>query len=74
MQKSENESKTEETVKRSVWTVVGKDAHSFVPRCSVCGYFKKELRMHWFFSGLYCRACIQDILYDNCRTIEEIEK
>lgn len=72
MQKSANEFKNEEAV-RSIWTVVKKEEHEYVPRCSVCGYFKKELRMHWFFTGIYCLACIQDILWDNSRTEEEMK-
>ena len=58
---------------RTVWRKVKPEDHNYVPRCSKCGYFKKELRIHWFFTGLYCVACIQDILYDNCRKLEEIK-
>lgn len=60
------------TTRRTVWRVTHRDEHDYVPRCSVCGYFKRELRMHWFFTGLYCQACIQDLLYDNCRNLEEL--
>lgn len=73
MQKSETKPKTE-TFVRTVWKVVDRDAHCYVHRCSVCGYFKKELRKHWFFTGLYCIGCIQEVLYDDCRTIEEIQR
>lgn len=59
--------------KRTVWRIVDKDSHEYVPRCSNCGYFKKELRMHWFFTGLYCVACINDVLYDNARNLEEVK-
>lgn len=57
---------------RSVW----RDADSttpYVPRCSICGKFKEVLKRHWFFTGLYCIGCIQDILYDDARTLEEIQ-
>ena len=71
MQKSAIKSESEKTV-RSIWRVVNKEDHNYVHRCSVCGYFKKELRMHWFFTGLYCIACIQDILWDNARNLREM--
>lgn len=58
---------------RSVWTVVRDGDTPYVHRCSCCGKFWKELRCHWFFTGLYCIACIQDVLYDNCRTVSEID-
>ena len=57
----------------SVWRIMKKDEHGYVPRCSWCGKYVKELRVHWFFTGLYCVTCIQDILYDNVRTIGEIK-
>ena len=59
--------------RKGVWRTVDKDEHGYVPRCSWCGYFKKELKTHWFFTGLYCVRCIQAVLYDNCRTVDEIE-
>ena len=59
-------------MKRSVWRIVDKKDVVYVPRCSCCGRFKDELRAHWFFTGLYCIACIQDRLYDNARIIGEI--
>ena len=57
---------------RTVWRVVHEDETIYVQRCSRCGYFRKELRTHWFFTGLYCVGCIQNILYDDARTIEEL--
>ena len=60
---------------RTVWRKYDDDIDgAWVPRCSVCGGWKKEeLRRHWFFSGLYCVGCIQDILWDNSRTMEEMK-
>lgn len=72
MQKSERKTQNEDFV-RSVWTVIDPNDSHYVHRCSHCGYFKKELRAHWFFTGLYCIACIQDILWSNIRTIQEME-
>ena len=48
--------------------------HCYVPRCSKCGKFRHELRIHWFFTGLYCLPCIQGILYDNRRNILEVSR
>ena len=58
--------------KRSVWLEF--DDTYFEPRCGRCGRWKKkeELREHWFFKGVYCLTCIIDVLYDNCRNLEEI--
>ena len=56
---------------RTVWRDA--DLDTYVPRCGSCGKFKKLLKQHWFFSGIYCIECIQDILYDNARTLEEIK-
>jgi late competence protein required for DNA uptake (superfamily II DNA/RNA helicase) len=58
--------------RRTVWREANREEHRYVPRCSRCGYFKSKLHMHWFFTGLYCQACIQDVLYDNCRNMEEL--
>ena len=57
---------------RTVWQTADLKNVPYVPRCSSCGYYKKELKSHWFFTGLYCIACIQDILWDNTRTMEEM--
>lgn len=75
MQTSEGKKKREIFV-RTVWRPNQKDGADvhFVPRCSRCGNYKRPLHVHWFFTGRYCVACIQDVLYDNCRTIEEINK
>ena len=58
-------------IKRSVWRDAP-EVSQYVPRCSVCGKFQRRLKEHWFFSGLYCMECIQDILYDNARNIAEV--
>lgn len=60
-------------ITRRIWRKHSEDT-IYVPRCSRCGYFKREFMQHWFFTGLYCVACIQDVLYDNARTMKEIEK
>ena len=73
MQKGENEREAENSV-RSVWRVLNSEDHDYVPRCSFCGYFKKELRAHWFFTGLYCRSCIQEVLWNDVRTFKEMEQ
>jgi len=57
---------------RTVWRKVDFDVSVYVPRCSKCGKYKQNLREHWFFSGVYCYACIHDILYDNARNVMEI--
>ena len=59
--------------KRTVWRDLGKD-EEYVPRCSFCGKYKKLLKVHWFFTGVYCIACVQDVLYNNVRNIAEINK
>ena len=57
---------------KTVWTPFDSKASVFVPRCGKCGTYKIDLYVHWFFRGPYCVRCIQNILYDNCRTIQEI--
>lgn len=61
---------------RTVWTVVDKDTYDgvYVLRCSQCGKFHRDLYEHWFFTGLYCVGCIQDLLYANVRTLAEVAK
>ena len=61
---------------KSVWRIFNskRDGVMYVPRCSVCGTFKEELRIHWFFTGMYCRDCIQYKLYDDMRTVEDINE
>ena len=71
MQESKNRVEEEKPV-RTVWRVVDLEETVYVARCSSCGYRKKELREHWFFTGMYCLSCIVDILWDNCRTFEEM--
>ena len=59
----------------SVWRNYDKkrDDVPYVPRCSYCGGFREPLHMHWFFTGMYCRACIQYVLYGDERTIEDMK-
>jgi hypothetical protein len=55
--------------------VVWRNAHAeeiYEPRCSFCGKYKKVLKKHWFFTGLYCENCILEVLYDDARSFEEI--
>lgn len=60
---------------QTIWcTVYNFDEVPYVPRCSYCGKYKRVLKTHWFFTGMYCIACVQDVLWDNARTFEEIEK
>ena len=44
----------------------------YVPRCSRCGRFPKTLLRHFFFTGLYCYRCVEDVLYKNVWTVKEI--
>jgi RimJ/RimL family protein N-acetyltransferase len=55
---------------KTVWI---KPDSQYLNRCSRCGKYRKEdeLREHWFFRGVYCLTCILDVLYDNCRNLEE---
>ena len=55
-----------------VWRVVAPDEHCYVPRCTCCGRFKGTLRMHWFFTGLYCVDCIEENLYGGYRSVKEM--
>jgi ribosomal protein L34E len=59
-------------MKRTVWHEYDKNGE-YVPRCSFCGRFKSKLHVHWFFTGVYCVSCVQDVLYDNARTIGEMK-
>lgn len=56
----------------SVWRVVRRDEHCYIPRCSFCGRFKGTLRKHWFFTGLYCSDCIEENLYGGYRSVKEM--
>ena len=59
----------------TVWRILeNKNETIYVPRCSNCGTFKEDLWIHWFFTGLYCRNCIQYRLYDDMRTIEDMKR
>ena len=59
----------------SVWRNAQKsDFEVYVPRCSKCGTFKEPLHVHWFFSGMYCRNCVQYVLYGDYRRLEDISK
>ena len=56
-----------------IWTVIKREHTGlYEPRCSRCGRYPLKLLKHWFFSGLYCHGCVQDVLYDNMRNIKEI--
>ena len=57
---------------RTVWTEASPD-DIYEPRCSYCGKYHRKFYFHWFFTGLYCVACINDVLYDNARNVEEIK-
>ncbi len=63
-------------MKRSVWRDFEARTDTYVGRCSKCGTWNKkgkvQLKVHWFFNGVYCVSCIQDILYDDARTMEEV--
>ena len=64
--------------KRPIWRKFEPRTSDYIGRCSKCGRYesqmkhKNELLVHWFFNGVYCRACIQDKLYDDIRTVEEM--
>ena len=59
--------------RRTIWFVFRpEDIHGYVPRCCKCGVYPKFLLKHFFFIGHYCYSCVQDVLYDNCRTIDEV--
>ena len=47
----------------------------YVRRCGRCGFYVPDgdLKEHWFFSGVYCVRCIQEVLYDDIRTVEEMK-
>ena len=57
---------------RTIW--LEPDLNTYVPRCGRCGHYKnkEDLRQHWFFNGMYCVGCIQDVLYDDARIMREI--
>ena len=62
--------------RRKVWTDFSPRTSEYVGRCSFCGkYSKKEgwLKIHWFFNGVYCVNCIQEVLYNDVRTLEEMK-
>lgn len=44
----------------------------YEPRCSSCGRYGQKYWEHFFFTGMYCRSCIQDNLYGNVWSIEEV--
>ena len=55
---------------RSVWLEVPND---YVERCGKCGKHRhiENLRMHWFFKGVYCLNCIIDVYYDDTKSMRE---
>ena len=70
MQKSERRFKGKSVP--VIWRVVDVEESIYVPRCSFCGKFRKKLLKHWFYTGIYCYSCVQDVLYDNARSVKEI--
>ena len=57
-----------------VWRDYNKNLDgALIKRCSKCGTFKEPLHVHWFFTGIYCRNCVQLRLYDDMRTIEDMK-
>lgn len=57
----------------TVWRNAEKrDFQVYVKRCSKCGTYKEPLHVHWFFTGMYCRNCVQLRLYDDVRTVEDM--
>ena len=64
--------RTEGTEKPVVWREVDPNDCIYVARCSFCGAFKRKLLKHWFYTGIYCFGCVQDVLYHNVRTVKEI--
>lgn len=60
--------------KRTVWEPADRETTPYVWRCSRCGYRKKDLFVHWFFTGMYCVSCVQEVLYDNVRSMKEISR
>ena len=63
------------TTNRSVWRDLEPDEVTLhVRRCSFCGKFKKKLKAHWFFTGLYCFNCILEVLYNDTRSFKEMRK
>ena len=59
-----------------VWTKATEDNCEYVLRCGVCGVYDDYVPcfLHWFFRGIYCRNCVQYMLYGDYRTIEEINE
>lgn len=63
----------------SVWRTFDAARSRYVPRCGKCGRYESSMKngnslyTHWFFNGVYCRSCVQDVLYDNARILEEIK-
>lgn len=75
MQKGKRKIESKDSV--GIWSDFEPRTATYVGRCSICGkYQKKEgfLKVHWFFNGVYCVGCIQDILYNNARNITEVDK
>lgn len=50
---------------KTVWRDLDAEDLVYVPRCSRCGTFKDQLKVHWFFTGIYCVTCIRLTLYDD---------
>lgn len=61
-------------MRRTVWRDADTENLEYVPRCSFCGKYKSHLKRHWFFTGLYCLGCVQEVLYNDVRNIAEVSK
>lgn len=63
-----------------IWEEFEARTSDYVGRCSHCGRYKNQLRdnnkllVHWFFNGVYCTSCVQDVLYNDVRTLSEVKK
>ena len=62
--------------KKTIWRDFDPRIDDYMPRCGVCGKYRRNdlLKVHWFFNGVYCIECIQDVLWDNARSYSEMTK
>lgn len=58
----------------AIWRDADLDNTIYVPRCSNCGRFKGTLKVHWFFTGMYCIDCIEENLYGGYRSYSEVKR
>ena len=52
-----------ENYDKTVWRDFKPRTDVYVPKCSFCGRYKGTLKIHWFFTGVYCIDCIEEGLY-----------